>query len=90
MALLTRLVSAEEKRADLEAAGSRKREEVRFKVESALPDITIEDPVATLEAFDKFERGFGRSTHHGLPDVVEVLEAQVERECLANGGSVVA
>jgi len=50
------LVSAEEKRADLEAAGSRKREEVSFKVESALPDITIEDPVATLEAFDKFER----------------------------------
>ena len=50
------MVLAEEKRADLEAAESRKREEVSFKVESALPDITVEDPVATLEAFDKFER----------------------------------
>ena len=54
--LLARLVSAEEKRADLDAAGSSKREELSFKVDAALPEITTDDPALTVEAFDKLER----------------------------------
>ena len=49
--LLARLVSAEEKRADLDAAGSRKRE-LNFKFDAALPEVTTDDPVSTVEAFD--------------------------------------